>query len=298
MQADGVFMGIDLDAPRLGSLVMRGERWRHPHEDDVNPLERLQLLSGDDAAIEAFLDDIDVTSPRAREMLVELSRTTTIARPERFFADHQRAVAALESLRRHGYRGSRAASGLGPVTSFIRWGIELVARYIVVSYVQTVTTDMRNLYHFREIEAPDGSAEMKLLRSARFDAAAISEIARGRTLGVPTFVIAAVVLPLLASIYRLTTGLTFDDWVTATTVGVVGVVIGVVISWFLLRGTAMASSRIRLSVREPLQELWRSVGNCGNPPRDHSRRFAIVGITLTVGVWIVVPTLVGLSFLR
>ena len=60
----------------------------------------------------------------------------------------------------------------------------------------------------------------------------------------------------------------------------------------------MASSRIRLSVREPLKELWTSVGNCGNPPRDHSRQFAIVGITLTVGVWIVVPTLVGLSFLR
>ena len=95
---------------------MRDERWRHRHEDDVNPLERLQLLSGDDAAIEAFLDDIDVTSPRAREMLTELARTATIARPERFFADHQRAVAALESLRRHGYRGSRALPRLGPLT--------------------------------------------------------------------------------------------------------------------------------------------------------------------------------------
>jgi hypothetical protein len=277
---------------------MRDERWRHRHEDDINPLERLQLLSGDDAAIEAFLDDIDVTSPRAREMLTELARPTTVARPDRFFADHQRAVAAIESLRRHGYRGSRAASGLGPLTAFIRWGIELVARYIVVSYVQTVTTDMRNLYHFREIEAPDGSHEMKLLRSARFDAAAIADIAKSRAIGVPTFVIGAVLLPLFASIYRLATGYTWDDWLTAAIVGVVGVVIGIVISWFLLRGTAMASSRIRLSVREPLKELWASVGSCGNPPRDHSRRLAIIGITLTVGVWIVVPTLVGLSFVR
>ena len=57
---------------------MRDDRRRLRHEDDVNPLERLQLLSGDDAAIEAFLDDIDVTSPRAREMLTELARTTTI----------------------------------------------------------------------------------------------------------------------------------------------------------------------------------------------------------------------------
>jgi hypothetical protein len=277
---------------------MRDDRWRSRDDHDVNPLERLQLLSGDDAAIEAFLDDIDVTSPRAREMLTELARTSTIARPERFFADHQRAVAALESLRRHGFRGSRAASGLGPLTSFIRWGIELVARYIVVSYVQTVTIEMRNLYWFREIEAPDGSPEMKQLRSARFDAAALAEIVRGRAVGVPTFVFGALLLPLFASIYRLATGYTWDDWVTAAIVGVTGALIGVAISWFLLRGTAMASSRIRLSAREPLKEVWVSVGNCGNPPRDQSRRLAIVGITLTVGVWIVVPTLVGLSFLR
>ena len=266
-------------------------------DDHVNALERLQLLSGDDAAIEAFLDEIDVTSPRAREMLVELARRTTLARPERFFNDHRRAVAALESLRRHGFRGSRAASGLGPLTAFVRWGIELVARYIVVSYVQTVTTDMRNLYLMREIEAADGSHEMKLLRAARFDAAALVEIVRSRALGVPTFVIGGLLLPLFASLYRLATGLTFDDWVTATILGVVGVLVGVTISWFLLRGTALASGRIRLSVREPLRELWASVGNCGNPPRDHSRRFAVVGITLTLGVWIVVPTLVGLSFL-
>ncbi len=277
---------------------MRDDRWRSRDDHDVNPLERLQLLSGDDAAIEAFLDDIDVTSPRAREMLTELARTSTIARPERFFADHQRAVAALESLRRHGFRGSRAASGLGPLTSFIRWGIELVARYIVVSYVQTVTMEMRNLYWFREIEAPDGSPEMKQLRSARFDGGALAEIVRGRAVGVPTFVFGALLLPLFASIYRLATGYTWDDWVTAAIVGVTGALIGVAISWFLLRGTAMASSRIRLSVREPLKEVWVSVGNCGNPPRDQSRRLAIVGITLTVGVWIVVPTLVGLSFLR
>jgi hypothetical protein len=276
---------------------MRDDRWRRRHDDTVNPLERLQLLSGDDAAIESFLDDLDVTTPRAREMLVELTRQTTIARPERFFADHQRVVAALESLRRHGYRGSRAVPRLGPLKTVLRWGIELVARYIVLSYVQSVTTDMRNLYLMREIEAPNGSHELKLLRAARFDAAALCEALKSRTLGVPTFVIGAVVLPLVASMYRLGTGLTFGNWVTATVVGVVGALIGLAISWFMLRGTAMASSRIRLSVREPLKELWASVGNCGNPPRDQSRKFAIIGISLTIGVWIVIPTLVGLSFL-
>jgi hypothetical protein len=276
---------------------MRDDRWRRRHDDSVNPLERLQLLSGDDAAIESFLDDLDVTTPRAREMLVELTRQTTIARPERFFADHQRVVSAIESLRRHGYRGSRAVPRLGPLKTFLRWGIELIARYIVLSYVQAVTTDMRNLYLMREIEAPNGSHELKLLRAARIDAAALVEALKSRTIGVPTFVIGGLLIPLIASIYRLATGLTFGNWVTAIVVGVVGAFIGLAISWFMLRGTAMASSRIRLSVREPLKELWTSVGNCGNPPRDQSRKFAIISISLTIGVWIVIPTLVGLSFL-
>jgi hypothetical protein len=276
---------------------VRDDRWRARDDHTVNPLERLQLLSGDDAAIESFLDDLDVTSPRAREMLVELARQTTIARPERFFADHQRVVAALESLRRHGYRGSRAVPRLGPLKAFFRWGIELVARYIVLSYVQTVTTEMRNLYLMREIEAPDGSHQLKLLRAARFDAAALVEALKSRAVGIPTFVIGGLLLPLIASVYRLATGLTFGNWLTAIIVGVVGAVIGLGISWFMLRGTAMASGRIRLSVREPLKELWTSIGNCGNPPRDQSRKFAIIGISLTIGVWIVIPTLVGLSFL-
>ena len=78
-------------------------------------------------------------------------------------------------------------------------------------------------------------------------------------------------------------------------VGAIGVAIGLLISWFVLRGAALASRRIRLSVAQPLAELWRSVGSCGSPPRDQSRRFAIVAITLTLGVWIVLPLLVTLS---
>jgi hypothetical protein len=69
-----------------------------------------------------------------REMLSEIARTDPLARPERFLDDHRRAVAALESLRRHGFHGTRAARSLGPARVVVRWLIELVARYIVVSY--------------------------------------------------------------------------------------------------------------------------------------------------------------------
>jgi len=63
----------------------------------------------------------------------------------------------------------------------------------------------------------------------------------------------------------------------------------------VLRGAALASRRIRLSLSQPLAELWRSIGYCGTPPKDQSRRFVVVAITLTLAVWIVLPLLVTLS---
>jgi hypothetical protein len=107
-------------------------------EDYDNPLERLALLGENDEAIATFLDELDVRSPRDRELLRELARPGPLARPERFESDHRRAVASIESLRRHGFQGSRAASVLGPFKVVPRWGIQLVARYIVLSHVRSL----------------------------------------------------------------------------------------------------------------------------------------------------------------
>ncbi len=260
-----------------------------------NPLERLRLLSGDDDAIASFLDELDVSSPREREMLAELTRSSALARPERFDADHRRAIEALESLRRHGFHGSQAGTSLGPLRHVVRWLVSLVARYLVVSHVKNVVTTMRNLYWVREMEAPSNSRELKLLRPARFDAQALAEIMRSREIGVPSFVLAGVLLPLVATVWRLMSGFTFADWWVAVLVGLVGVAIGVGLSWVVLRGTALASSRIRLSVREPLQVVWDDIGHCGTPPKDGCRKFAIVAIVLMVGVWIVLPAIVALA---
>jgi hypothetical protein len=273
------------------------EAQRSRADDYDNPIERLELLAGDDDAIASFLDEIDVHSPRERELLAELARTSTLARPERFIADHRRAVAALESLRRHGFHGSRAAARMGPLRPVARWGIQLVARYIVLAHIKSVTKAMRDLYLMREIQSEHRSREMQLLRPARLDAQELVDISAGRELGVPAFVIGGLLLPLGATVYRLATGVALQSWLNAAIVGAVGVVIGVAISWVVLRGSAMASSRIRVSTYEPLGTLWASIGHCGTPPKDRSRTFAVVAISLTVAVWIVLPTLVGISFL-
>jgi hypothetical protein len=156
---------------------------------------------------------------------------------------------------------------------------------------------MRNLYLLREIQSEDFSTEMQLVRPARLDAEKLVEITGGRELGVPAFVIGGLLIPIGATLYRVTSGVAIESWLNAAIVGVIGVLIGVAISWLVLRGSAMTSRRIRNSTREPLQALWTSIGHCGNPPKDRSRTFAIVAISLTVGVWIVLPTLVGISFL-
>src|SRR5262245_49289614 len=103
-----------------------------------DPIERLRLIGDDDAAVAGFLDEIDIRSPREREMLGELARTSPLARPERFDSDHRHAIEALESLRRHGFHGSRAGQALGPLRAPVRKLVQLIARYIVVSYVRTV----------------------------------------------------------------------------------------------------------------------------------------------------------------
>lgn len=279
---------------------MQSDEHRATHELEElydNPLERLQLLGGDDEAIAAFLDEIDVRGPRDREMLRELARTSPLARPDRFESDHRRVLVALESLRRHGYHGAHVDRRLWILRAPVRFVVELVARYVVVSHVKNVSMNLRNLYWLRELQSEPGSSELDLLHKARVDAQALVDITRSREIGLPAFVIGGLAIPAALSISRLASGATREWWI-AFIAGVTGVAIGLVISWLVLRGAALASRRIRLSVTHPLADLWCTIGSCGTPPRDQSRRFTVVAISLTLGVWIVLPLLVTLSLAR
>ena len=264
-------------------------------EEFDNPIERLELLAGDDAAISSFLDRIDVTGPRDREMLAELARTRTLADPLRFPSAHRRAVAGLETLARHGFHGSRAAGALGPLKNVVRWLIQLVARYLVISYLRQTAIDLRNLYWLREIETESPSPDRAELRRARYDAEGLVTIFKRREIGLPSFVIGGLLIPIFATGWRLANGVAFEHWWGALATGLVTALFVVGVAWVILRGAALAGRRIRLSTRVPLEDVWRSVGNCGSPPRDKSRRFAVVAITLTVGAWIVLPAAVALA---
>ena len=102
-------------------------------EEVDNPIERLKLLSENDEDLSRFLDAIEITSPREREMLREIARTRPLAEPDQFPVAHRNMAEALESLARHGYYGTTAGKGTGPLRAGIAWGVQLVARYLVVS---------------------------------------------------------------------------------------------------------------------------------------------------------------------
>jgi hypothetical protein len=262
-------------------------------EEIDNPIERLKLLGGNDDEIAKYLDAMEVTSPREREMLHEISRTRPLAHPELFPQAHRNMVEALESLARHGYHGTGAGKRLGPLRAVVRWGVKLVARYVVVSYIRTISKQLRNLYGLREIEALPGTDERRELHRARIDAERMVEALETRELAVPTFLIGGALIPLFATLGRATGLLGSTLW--ASVLAGVGMVLALVASWLILRGAALASRRIRLATHGPAQALWNAIGWCGKPPKDQSRTFVIVSVALTLGSWILVPILVGIA---
>jgi hypothetical protein len=265
-----------------------------PDERFDNPIERLRLVGEDDSALDAFLDSLDVHAPREREMLAELARTRPIADIDAFPAAHRQAIEALESLGRHGYRGWGAGRRLGPLRFIARFLVELTARYLVVSHLGQVSTSMRNLYWLREMQTTPGTPERRLLRRARLDAEGLVTVFQRAGLGVPTFVIGGVAVPVVVSVGRLATG-ALDSPAQAAIVGVVGALVVALAAHVILSGTAMASRRIRLATAGPLGELWRAIGWARKPPRDQSRTFATVAITLTSIAWLVIPAAIGFA---
>jgi hypothetical protein len=258
-----------------------------------NPLERLKLLGGDDAEIARFLDSIEVTSPREREMLFEISRVTPLAQVELFPQAHRNMAEALESLARHGYHGTRAGERLGPLRVAVQWGVRLVARYLVVSHIRNLVTQMRNLYVLREIQAVVGTRERLALTRARSDAEQMFGALRAKEVAVPTFLIGGALIPLVATLGRANGLLDSAAWATAFAIA--GVIVALGASWFILRGAALASRRIRLATSGPARTLWDAVGWCGNPPKDQARRFVIVALALTFGAWLLIPILVAIA---
>ena len=265
--------------------------------DDVDAwLDRVQIVDEGDDEVAKFLDTLDLHGPQEREMLEELARKAPLAKPDEFPDAHRRAVASLETLGRHGYRSAVIPRWLKPAF-FGRFVVELVARYVVVSYLRRVSTDMRNLYWLRAIQSASGTKERIVLRRARIEAEGLMVVFKRRELGLPSFVVGGVLIPLVLALVRLIQGLSLGQWWASVLVAVVGALVVLLVSAVALRGAAMASRRIRLATRAPLYALWDAVGGAGKPPHDQSRKFAVVAIVVTTLTWFVVPAAIAIVVL-
>ena len=204
--------------------------------DDVDAwLDRVQIVDEGDDEVAKFLDTLDLHGPQEREMLEELARETPLAKPDEFLAAHRRAVASLETLGRHGYRSAVIPHWLKPAF-FGRFVVELVARYVVVSYLRRVSTEMRNLYWLRAIQSPVGSNERILLRRARVEAEGLMVVFKRRELGLPSFVVGGVLIPVVLALVRLIQGLSLGQWWASVLVAVVGALVVLLVSAVALRG--------------------------------------------------------------
>jgi hypothetical protein len=265
--------------------------------DEVDEwLGRVQIVDEDDDQVAGFLDTLDLRGPQEREMLAELARKAPLARKEDFPVAHRRAVTSLETLGRHGYRSAVVPRWLRP-RFFGRFVVELVARYVVVSHLRRVSIEIRNLYWLRTMQAAAGTDERSLLYRARTEAEGLCVVFKRRELGLPSFVIGGVLLPIVLTAVRVIQGLDLSSWWVATVTLLVGGLIVWLIATVVLRGAAMASRRIRLATSAPLATLWDVVGGAGHPPRDQSRKFAIIAIVLTTLAWVVVPTAIAIAVL-
>jgi hypothetical protein len=265
--------------------------------DDVDAwLDRVQIVDEDDEQIAKFLDTLDLHGPQEREMLEELARKKALARPDDFPAAHRHAVQALETLGRHGYRAAVIPRWLRPAP-LGRFFVELVARYVVVSYLRRVSTEMRNLYWLRAFQAQERTPERRMLNRAGLEAQGLRVVFKRREIGLPSFVIGGVLVPLLLTLFRLLQGLSLDTWWASTIVALVGALVVLLISAVVLRGVVLETGRIWLATRAPLLTLWQVIGSAGNPPRDQSRKFAVVAIVVTTLTWFVLPAAIAIVFL-
>jgi hypothetical protein len=283
------------DADRVGRHLMRRRTAATPVFDEVDAwLDRLQLVDEDDETIAKFLDSLDLRGPRERQMLAELARKGPLRKPDQFASTHRSVVAALETLGRHGYHAPRLPRWLRP--RFLpRFLVELVARYVVVSHLRRVAIELRNLYWLRAMQAAPGTPERPLLRRARAEAEGLIVVFSRRELGLPSFVIGGLLVPLTLTLLRLSSSVSFVSWWATTIAAVVGGLVVLAASWVILRGTAMASRRIRLATQGPLNALWETVGWCGHPPRDQSRKFTVIAIVLTTVAWLALPVVIAIA---
>ena len=230
-------------------------------------------------------------------MILQLSAWKPLYRADGFEGAHHNAMRALEVLFRNGHRNAKVPK-LGPLTFFAKYFIKIFTQLIVRNHVQSVVGSVHDLYTRRWTSAPKSSPDAAMLRRASYQVEKVTPGYKGRSLALPTFLLGGAFLSSISSLLG-----NLVDKGSKNTAVLVGLLVALYVvlfalGWCLLRGAAVARTRIKLALDEPLHILWDAVGAAGNPPKDAAMSFALYAFVILGLSAIVVPAVVAVLFLR
>lgn len=268
----------------------------HAGDDDPALLDRIDALrvlrAADNDEKGRILEEIGGPGKVEQQIVSELSKIKPLWQPSEFSEAHRMVMRSLEVLDRNGVRGAPMPAALGPLKPLVGFVVQLVTRWIVRGYQNSLASNIRKLYERREANSIWGSPAHVMLRRARINAVQVEQGLKSNPVGVPGFLLGGAALSgLFSAIGRLLGTLVDSD---AGRI-IVGVVIGLALlglSWVAIYAASIARRRIRLTTEQPVQALWDTIGAAGNPPRDHSYHFALIAIVLMIVAALAVPLVV------
>jgi len=272
----------------------------HAGTDEPELLDRidaLRVLRADSAEEKGrLLEEIGGPGKVEQDIVNQLSKVKPLWQPAQFPEAHRHAMRSLEVLDRNGVRGAPMPKALGPIKPVVGFIVQLVTRWIVRGYQNSLASNIRKLYEGREANSIWGSPAHVMLRRSRINAVQVEQGLKSNPVGVPGFLLGGAALSgLLSAIAGLVQRAVED------TTGriVLGVILGALLlglSWVAIYAASIARRRIRLTTQQPVQALWDTIGAAGDPPRDHSYHFALIAIVLMILAAFAIPLIVSAWF--
>lgn len=250
------------------------------------------LRTSDREAADKLLGALGGRGKVEEEMVLQLSAWKPLFRPERFDGAHHNTMRALEVLYRNGHRNASVPK-LGPLTFFAKYFVKVFTQLIVRDHVKSVVGSVGNLYTRRWTSAPAGSVDASKLRRAMVHVEKVTPGYRGRSLALPTFLLGGAFISSITSLLGRLVAKGLDNGAVLVALLVVLYLVLFALGWCLLRGAAVARTRIKLALDEPLKILWETVGAAGGPPKDKAMDFALYAFVIAGIAMVVVPLVVA-----
>ena len=258
--------------------------------DRIDALRVLRASSPEEKG--RLLEEIGGPGQVEQDIVSQLSKVKPLWQPTQFPEAHRLAMRSLEVLDRNGVRGAPMPRPLGPLKPVVGVIVQLVTRWIVRGYQNSLASNIRKLYERREANSIWGSPAHVMLRRARINAVQVEQGLKSNPVGVPGFLLGGAALSGMLSALAGAVGSAVQD---GTGRIILGVAIGAVmlgLSWVAIYAASIARGRIRITTQQPIKVLWDTIGAAGGPPKDHSYTFALVAIILMVVAALAIPLIV------